>query len=186
MELKTIQQRIGITTIFVTHDQDEALAMSDKIVVMRHGSVAQIGLPEQVYNAPANEFVANFLGASNILDGRCTGRSAVAATVDLPGFGAVAVPAERAGSIDAGQPCRVMIRAEKLRVSADPAAEGRVAARALVEAVDYQGQLARYFLRLGEAQLQAMTLIDGSPLKAGSTVTVSFSAADCSVLPPEA
>jgi spermidine/putrescine transport system ATP-binding protein len=68
-ELKRIQQEVGITFIFVTHDQEEALTMSDKIVVMRNGNIEQIGTPTQIYNEPANEYVANFIGESNIISG---------------------------------------------------------------------------------------------------------------------
>ena len=68
-ELKRIQQEVGITFIFVTHDQEEALTMSDKIVVMKNGEIQQIGSPRDIYNEPANRFVANFIGESNILSG---------------------------------------------------------------------------------------------------------------------
>lgn len=68
-ELKRIQQEVGITFIFVTHDQEEAITMSDKIVVMRGGEILQIGTPKDIYNEPANRFVANFIGKSNIIDG---------------------------------------------------------------------------------------------------------------------
>ena len=68
-ELKRIQQEVGITFIFVTHDQEEALTMSDKIVVMKNGEIQQIGSPQDIYNEPANRFVANFIGDSNILSG---------------------------------------------------------------------------------------------------------------------
>ncbi|GFI62068.1 spermidine/putrescine import ATP-binding protein PotA [Clostridiales bacterium] len=68
-ELKKIQQEVGITFIYVTHDQEEALTMSDKIVVMRDGEIQQIGTPTDIYNEPVNEFVANFIGESNIIDG---------------------------------------------------------------------------------------------------------------------
>ena len=68
-ELKRIQQEVGITFIFVTHDQEEALTMSDKIVVMKDGNIQQIGTPTEIYNEPANEYVANFIGESNIIDG---------------------------------------------------------------------------------------------------------------------
>ncbi len=69
VELKNIQQRLGITFIYVTHDQEEALSMSDKVVVMDHGEIQQIGSPISIYNEPANAFVADFIGESNILDG---------------------------------------------------------------------------------------------------------------------
>ncbi|MGM9973068.1 MAG: ABC transporter ATP-binding protein, partial [Clostridiaceae bacterium] len=68
-ELKKIQQEVGITFIYVTHDQEEALTMSDKIVVMREGEILQIGTPTDIYNEPINEYVANFIGESNIIDG---------------------------------------------------------------------------------------------------------------------
>lgn len=69
VELKKIQRRLGITFIYVTHDQEEALSMSDTIVVMRNGHILQIGTPEDIYNEPKNAFVANFIGASNIVNG---------------------------------------------------------------------------------------------------------------------
>ena len=68
-ELKKIQQEVGITFIYVTHDQEEALTMSDKIVVMKDGEIQQIGSPTDIYNEPVNEYVANFIGESNIIDG---------------------------------------------------------------------------------------------------------------------
>ena len=68
-ELKKIQQEVGITFIYVTHDQEEALTMSDKIVVMKDGEIQQIGSPTNIYNEPVNEYVANFIGESNIIDG---------------------------------------------------------------------------------------------------------------------
>jgi spermidine/putrescine transport system ATP-binding protein len=69
LELKRIQTEVGITFIYVTHDQEEAMTMSNRLAVMRHGRVEQIGAPEAVYESPATEFVAGFLGASNLLDG---------------------------------------------------------------------------------------------------------------------
>ena len=69
LELKKIQKRLGITFIFVTHDQEEALTMSDTIIVMNKGKIQQMGSPEDIYNEPSNAFVADFIGESNILDG---------------------------------------------------------------------------------------------------------------------
>jgi len=68
-ELKAIQQQVGITFIYVTHDQEEALTMSDTVVVMNHGVILQVGTPQDIYNEPANAFVADFIGESNIIDG---------------------------------------------------------------------------------------------------------------------
>ena len=94
VELKRIQERIGVTTVFVTHDQSEALAMSDLIVVMSEGRVEQVGKPEAVYNTPASEFVANFLGASNILTAQCTDHGEVVMLEEAT-FGRLQVPAPR-------------------------------------------------------------------------------------------
>jgi len=69
IELKNMQQRVGITFIYVTHDQEEALTMSDRVVVMSEGEIQQVGTPEDIYNEPVNRFVANFIGEGNILDG---------------------------------------------------------------------------------------------------------------------
>jgi spermidine/putrescine transport system ATP-binding protein len=69
VELKEIQREVGITFIFVTHDQEEALTMSDKIVIMKDGNIEQIGTPADVYNEPVNEYCARFIGDSNIIDG---------------------------------------------------------------------------------------------------------------------
>lgn len=73
VEIRRLQRRIGITTVYVTHDQEEALSMSDVVVVMREGRVQQIGKPEEIYNHPANVFIADFLGVSNLLRGTVTG-----------------------------------------------------------------------------------------------------------------
>ena len=73
-ELKRIQQEVGITFIFVTHDQEEALTMSDKVVVMADGEIQQVGTPEEIYNEPSNLFVADFIGESNIFKGKMTGK----------------------------------------------------------------------------------------------------------------
>ncbi|MGI9488635.1 MAG: putative 2-aminoethylphosphonate ABC transporter ATP-binding protein [Geminicoccaceae bacterium] len=83
-EIKDLQRRIGVTTILVTHDQEEALTMADRIVVMNHGVIEQIGTPEEIYGQPASAFVADFIGAMNFLDGRLTdGGRALVGSVDL-------------------------------------------------------------------------------------------------------
>lgn len=96
VELKRIQHQIGITTVFVTHDQSEALAMSDRIVVMSNGRVEQIGTPQEVYNTPASEFVSRFLGISNILPATCQAVNGHELSLELPYFGKINVPREKA------------------------------------------------------------------------------------------
>jgi len=182
VELKRIQERIGVTTIFVTHDQSEALAMSDEIVVMSEGRVEQVGAPEEVYNTPASEFVANFLGASNIMDARCT-RAGGQVTVEAPIFGALDIPAGKAPLIEAEGPAKLVVRAEKLLLSTAEAPEGTISVPATVETVDYQGQAVRYFVRAGDTQLQAINMIDGHPFAEGTDVNLHLRPQDCAALP---
>ncbi len=186
VELKSIQHRIGVTTIFVTHDQSEALAMSDKIIVMSDGRVEQVGAPAEVYNNPASVFVANFLGASNIVDVDVKGRGADTVTLDVPHFGAITLHADRATNLGDATRGKLVMRAEKLHLADGASPEGTVSTRGVVEAVDYQGQLARYFVRIGETRFQAMNMIDGVPFAEGAEVSVVLNPDDCSVLANEA
>ncbi|MGE4324749.1 MAG: ABC transporter ATP-binding protein [Pseudodonghicola sp.] len=186
VELKRIQEQIGVTTVFVTHDQSEALAMSDQIVVMSAGRVEQVGAPEQVYNTPASEFVANFLGASNIIEGRCTAAEPQGVRLEVPLFGDVAVPAAKAAGVKEG-PAKLVLRAEKLLlVPQGEAPPGNLQAEAVVETVDYQGQTVRYFIRVGDTQLQAINMIDERPFAEGTTVSATFRPQDCAAISKDA
>src|SRR6056297_972529 len=182
VELKRIQERIGVTTVFVTHDQSEALAMSDLIVVMSEGRVEQVGAPEEVYNTPASEFVANFLGASNITEAKCTA-TGDGVTVDAPIFGQMTVPAAKAPNLSGTGAAKLVVRAEKLLLARDAAPEGVISVPATVETVDYQGQAVRYFVRAGDTQLQAINMIDGHPFAEGSDVHLHLRPIDCAALP---
>ncbi len=186
VELKAIQHRIGVTSIFVTHDQSEALAMSDKIIVMSAGAIQQIGAPEDVYNNPASEFVANFLGASNIFDVVVANSDNSTIALETKYFGTIPVPRDRAVNLGDAKSGKLVVRAEKLRLLGANATGVAVSAKGVVEAVDYQGQIARYFVRVGDLQLQAMNMIEGRPFDMGAEVTVAINPQDCSVLPPEA
>jgi len=183
VELKAIQHRIGVTSIFVTHDQSEALAMSDKIIVMSAGRVEQVGAPEDVYNNPASEFVASFLGASNILEAKVASKDAKSIVLDAPHFGKIPLPlaqAQRMGDASSG---KLVVRAEKLRLTDKPGGAGTVSANGVVEAVDYQGQIARYFVRVGDIQLQVLNMIESRPFAIGAEVSVVLKTADCALLP---
>ncbi|MAN98838.1 ABC transporter ATP-binding protein [uncultured Roseovarius sp.] len=182
VELKRIQERIGVTTVFVTHDQSEALAMSDLIVVMSEGRVEQVGKPEEVYNTPATEFVANFLGASNISEARCVEHGATLVVEDVV-FGRVTVPATKAPNLTGTGPAKLVVRAEKLKLARDAAPEGVISVPATVETVDYQGQAVRYFVRAGEEQLQAINMIDDHPFAVGAAVHLHLRPQDCAALP---
>jgi spermidine/putrescine transport system ATP-binding protein len=116
LELKRIQQEVGITFIYVTHDQEEAMTMSNRLAVMRHGRIEQLGDPEFVYENPATEFVAGFLGASNLLEGELQGTSNGTATVALEAGGSVLVPSARIPS-DASGTVKVGVRPEKISIT---------------------------------------------------------------------
>ncbi len=115
VELKRIQSEIGITFIFVTHDQDEAMTMSDRIAVMRHGRIEQLGSPEELYERPRTEFVAGFLGVSNLLDGEVTGRDGDLVEIRLADGTILRAPGE---STNGATNVQVGVRPEKLRVLA--------------------------------------------------------------------
>ena len=116
LELKRIQQEVGITFIYVTHDQEEAMTMSDRLAVMRHGMIEQLGEPEFVYENPATEFVAGFLGASNLLEGEVRESNDGMSTVSLTSGGSVTVPNARIPA-DAGTRLKVGVRPEKVEIA---------------------------------------------------------------------
>jgi spermidine/putrescine transport system ATP-binding protein len=118
LELKRIQTEVGITFIYVTHDQEEAMTMSNRLAVMRHGKVEQIGPPEAVYESPATEFVAGFLGASNLLDGEVKEERDGNSLVLLTGGTTVIVPTDRVDG-EVGDSVRVGVRPEKITLEAD-------------------------------------------------------------------
>ena len=115
LELKRIQEEVGITFIYVTHDQEEAMTMSNRLAVMRHGKAEQIGPPEDVYENPQTEFVATFLGASNLLDGELKEQRNGTSTVLLAGGDAVNLPSERA-PFGSGASVKVGVRPEKITI----------------------------------------------------------------------
>jgi spermidine/putrescine transport system ATP-binding protein len=121
LELKRIQAEVGITFIYVTHDQEEAMVMSDRLAVMNAGRIEQVGSPQDVYDHPATRFVAGFLGASNLLSGVVGERAGGLASVRLDGGDTVRVPADR---VPAGSDrVSVGVRPEKLRLEVAPGAE---------------------------------------------------------------
>jgi spermidine/putrescine transport system ATP-binding protein len=118
LELKRIQEEVGITFIYVTHDQEEAMTMSNRFAVMRHGKIEQIGDPETVYEAPATEFVAGFLGASNLLDGELGGTQGDLATVRLTSGQDVQLPSSKVPS-GLDTVVKVGVRPEKISIELD-------------------------------------------------------------------
>jgi spermidine/putrescine transport system ATP-binding protein len=115
VELKRIQSEIGITFIFVTHDQEEAMTMSDRIAVMRHGRIEQLGTPEELYERPTTDFVAGFLGVSNLLDAEVAGRGDPFADLRLTDGTMLRAPSS---GLNGETKVRLGVRPEKLRVLA--------------------------------------------------------------------
>ncbi len=180
VELKTIQRELGITTIFVTHDQAEALAMSDRIVVMHDGRKEQDGTPQDVYARPRSRFVAGFLGHSNFLEGRLEDGNGPFAWLHVDHGPRVQVPVPAGGR---GARALAVIRAERIVLGETSMAPGVTRLAAQVTAVDYQGTTVRYFLDVDGFRLQVIGTIDGPPLAEGTPVTVSIRAGDCVLIP---
>ena len=120
LELKALQQQLGITFIYVTHDQEEAMTMSDRIAVMSKGRVQQMGSPVEIYERPANRFVADFIGESNFLDGRIKTLSGNEAVVFVPQLNAELTGIAVSQGLAVGEDVTVSIRPEKVHISDKP------------------------------------------------------------------
>src|SRR5215211_195029 len=117
LELKALQQQLGITFIYVTHDQEEAMTMSDRIAVMSKGRVQQMGTPVEIYERPANRFVADFIGESNFLEGRIKSLSGNEACVFVPELNAEVNGIPVSEGLSSGEEVTVSIRPEKIRIA---------------------------------------------------------------------
>ena len=135
VEIKEIQRKLGVTTIFVTHDQSEALSLSDRIAVMSEGRIRQCATPDEVYRRPADRFVASFVGDVNVLHARLDRVDGARCVVAL-GAARIAVPTATLDALAAGAPVDLFVRPEQLRV-AD--AGEPVATQGIVAAHIYQG-----------------------------------------------
>jgi ABC-type Fe3+/spermidine/putrescine transport system ATPase subunit len=138
LEIKSLQRSVGITTVFVTHDQDEALTMSERIVVINAGRIEQIGTPQEIYGAPDTKFVAEFIGKSNSFGGVVIGNGRSASAIDtavgrltLHGF----------DSLAAGAAVDCVLRPEKVRIAVGPQGPGVARAPARVTEVAYRGSV---------------------------------------------
>jgi spermidine/putrescine transport system ATP-binding protein len=181
IELKALQEEVGITFIYVTHDQEEALTMSDRLAVMSNGRVEQVGTPSEVYEEPRTAYVADFLGVSNLMDGTCDGG-------DQRGRGRVRLGefelAAANGDTDARGPVKVVIRPERVRLEdGGTSAENHVPG--MVERVVYVGSTMQVIVHLASGQtLQAWVQNqgDGMPYSQGQSVSVGLPAEALRVL----
>ncbi len=168
MEIKDLQRRLGVTTIMVTHDQEEALTMADRIVVMDHGSIEQVGTPREVYGAPATAFVADFIGTMNFLDAEVVAGGRVR-------VGNSTFSCETGGHA-AGTPVTLAMRPEDLTISTGDAGDNTLITE--VRYVEYLGSFCRVALGgddLGGKEVVADiagSLVRDHTLEPGSPLTV--------------
>jgi iron(III) transport system ATP-binding protein len=176
--LKHLQRELGLTTLFVTHDQDEALSLSDRIVVMNAGEVLQVGGPEDIYHHPQTRFVAEFLGHCNILDARAVAATAAGTTeLVLRANGhRITVSGE---NLNAGDQVQLAVRPEAIALAGREDAAGENSYPAEVRAVSFLGDHYLYELDLDGL---ALTVTDTRSL-AGPAVCVRIPPSACRVLP---
>ena len=146
LELRALQRTVGITFVFVTHDQEEALTLSDRIVVMSGGHVLQIDTPSGLYERPASREVASFIGTMNFFDARVRDRANGRAAVEVEGLGTLSLPHDALARAGGDRVC-VAIRPEKLALSAEPP-EGEGAVSGTLETTAYLGERSHFFVRL--------------------------------------
>ena len=169
VELKALQEQVGITFLYVTHDQEEALTMSDRLAVMRDGQIVQVGTPSAVYEGPADTYVADFLGVSNLMavdivergpGSRCQAR-----------LGETVLTVEH-GGLDAPDRSHAVIRPERVKIE-EFGSPGPNRVPAMVERLVFLGSSTQIFLRLAAgADLQAVLQNDGSPAAFGQGTPV--------------
>jgi putative spermidine/putrescine transport system ATP-binding protein len=174
VELKTLQRTLGVTTVFVTHDQEEALALAERIAVMSTGRIEQIGTPGEIYESPRTRFVADFIGVSNFFEGAVVGVQGRRARFRTAGGVELVVTVGDAGPT--GPVSGVMVRPEKVEVRREPPAPGDPNAfPSAVKDVVYQGTFTRVTARLGDAEVTAVVQNagrsgNGEALRPGQTV----------------
>jgi spermidine/putrescine transport system ATP-binding protein len=181
IELKALQEEVGITFIYVTHDQEEALTMSDRVAVMSQGRVEQVGGPKEIYEAPATAYVADFLGVSNLMDAMASGTAPGGCRVSVGEFELVAGE----GDADTVGACKVTIRPE--RVAIEPqGTTGENRTPGMVERTVYVGSVLQVIVHLATGQtIQAWEPNTGvaEPHRSGDAVVIHFPREALRVLP---
>lgn len=158
LELHQLQRRLGITFIYVTHDQEEALVMSDRIAVMNAGRIEQIDAAADLYERPRTRFVAQFLGLCNLLPGTVAAGSGSTLRIDTPVGQLVAVTTNSDRAFSPGQQINLALRPEKIRLSTTEPADAPNRLPAVIEELVYGGSETRYRLRSGETTLNVVAL----------------------------
>ena len=173
-EIRAVQRKLGITTIYVTHDQEEALSISDRIVVMSEGRIEQVGRPFEIYNHPRTRFVASFVGTLSILQGEVLDAGAGKVAID----GQPVTAARGLDHLSSGRRHSFALRPEA--VTLGPAVNGRNALRGTIDQVSFLGSIIRIRVNLKEnaVLLDALNNPGTPPPEYGSEVTVNFSPED--------
>jgi putative spermidine/putrescine transport system ATP-binding protein len=182
IELRRLHEHLNITILFVTHDQTEAMTMSDRIAVINHGRIEQVGTPAELYEAPANAFIAGFIGESNVLEGTVTSLNGQEAIVQSTGGLRLSVVSPHVGT---GSRLRIVIRPEAVHLLADSARRAN-ALPAEIEEVIYLGDVIKFVARVTPQEtlvIKQANLKGVLPPTVGSRVTVGWEAEDARVLP---
>jgi putative spermidine/putrescine transport system ATP-binding protein len=179
LEIKHLHEQLGVTIIYVTHDQQEALVMSDRVAVMNEGRIEQIGSPTELYDAPATRFVASFIGESNFLEGRVLESTGGICAVNVTGVGIIRAPAH--DGLKSGTAVTATVRPEKI-VFADEGADRTTNHLAgIVQDVIFVGETRRYEVGIGgEARLvlKRQNRAGVAQYQRGDTVRVAWHVAD--------
>ena len=155
LELVNLQQTVGIAFVFVTHDQNEALSMANRIAVMDEGRIRQVARPAELYEFPNCRFVADFIGQMNLFEGRVKGRRGDELDIEVPGVGDLRVPVIEGHEGDGGDvtgEIGVAVRPEKVRLQRERGAEARIYLHGKVSQVVYYGDSSRVFVTLDSGQ----------------------------------
>jgi putative spermidine/putrescine transport system ATP-binding protein len=180
IELKQIHEMLGVTMVCVTHDQSEALTMSDRVAVFDHGAVVQIGTPHGLYNEPSTEFVASFIGENNALDGVVERVDARQCHVALPG--GLNATALAIGDISAGAPVHLTIRPERIGLSnAVVQSDNRFQAK--VDDRIYHSDHQRLLARLANGQVLTVKIGPEATMPAGEAINLCWATSDCRAFP---
>jgi putative spermidine/putrescine transport system ATP-binding protein len=179
LDIRALHRDLGLTIVFVTHDQSEALTMADRIAVFNHGKIEQIGPPDAIYERPATRFVADFIGETNLLEGVTEQVGDGSATIRLGDGRTIAVAAPTGLAVE--QPVTICVRPERVRL--DAAAGAPNAFSATVTDCVYHGDHLRVHLDDAAGSLVAKADRHRAEWAEGAVVTAAFAPADCWVLP---
>jgi spermidine/putrescine transport system ATP-binding protein len=181
LELKSLQHEVGITFVYVTHDQEEALTMSDRIAVMNEGKVQQVADPTTLYELPRSSFVANFIGQTNVFSGTVESVSGERVTLRTRAGASIEAVAPGETVVEAGSEAHAAVRPEKVRFGGD----GDNVLPVVIKQVVYQGVSTQYIAELpegGTLVLYQQNVHDGSGPREGEEVSVTWDARNCRVL----